>query len=64
MIPLHNMNENLSFNFQSLEISLSFLGKRLVNMYGLLKFIYAKKLLTVIFFAFLGEKEKENYGNI
>ena len=58
------MNENLSFNFQSLEISLSFLGKRLVDMYGLLKFIYAKKLLTVIFFVFLGEKEKENYGNI
>lgn len=33
-------------------------------MYGLLKFIYAKKKLTVIFFAFLGEGEKENYGNI
>ena len=33
-------------------------------MYGLLKFIYAKILLTLIFFAFLREKDKENYGNI
>lgn len=32
-------------------------------MHGLLKFIYAKKL-TVIFFAFLGDGEKKNYGNI
>lgn len=28
-------------------------------MYGLLKFIYAKEKLTVIFFAFLGEEERK-----